>query len=438
VIYLIKKVGIGLFCVLIILFLSYYFIVNGLPKSFSIIRGNESIINIKVPLDLDLYVSGNNSELSINGKKINEEHLKINAGELVFKAENIGSSDLKFKLFGLIPIRSITVKVLPEVEVYPGGQAIGVLLRSRGVMVVGNSYVEDQKGKRHYPAQNAGIRVGDKILEINEEPVHDKVKLAMLIQDYARKNEFINLLVEKRDGSQKNIRIKPEQNKEGRYMIGLYVDDGVAGVGTLTFINPESKEYGALGHEIVEANSQLPIDLREGKIIEAQISGINSGQRGLPGEKLGTFFQNQQEIGTIEKNNRFGIYGTLKRLPENPFFKEPIPVAMAHEVQVGPAKIYTVLNGGKIEEFDAYIEKVFRQAGPTEKGLIVNITDPALQEITGGIIQGMSGSPIVQNNKLVGAITHVFVNEPTKGYGIFAEWMIMQTRINIDSRAGVR
>lgn len=105
---------------------------------------------------------------------------------------------------------------------------------------------------------------------------------------------------------------------------------------------------------------------------------------------------------------------------------------------MGPAKIYTVLNGGKIEEFDAYIEKVFRQAGPTEKGLIVNITDPALQEITGGIIQGMSGSPIVQNNKLVGAITHVFVNEPTKGYGIFAEWMIMQTRINIDSRAGVR
>ena len=394
-------------------------------------------MNIRIPLDL--YVcSNNNTELSINGKKIKEEHLKINAGELVVKGENIGSSDLKFKLFGFIPIRSITVNVLPEVEVYPGGQAIGVLIRSRGVMVVGSSFVEDSNGKRHYPAQNAGIRVGDKILEINKEPVNDKMKLAVLIQEYAKKDEYINLLVEKRDGSQKNVSLRPVQNKEGRYMIGLYVDDGVAGVGTLTFINPKTKEYGALGHEIVEANSQMPIDVREGKIIEAHISGIHSGQRGLPGEKLGTFFQSQQEIGNIEKNNKFGIYGSLYRIPENPYFKEPIPVAMNHEVKQGPAKIYTVLNGGKIEEFNAYIEKVFYQSGPSEKGLIVNITDPGLQEITGGIIQGMSGSPIVQNNKLVGAITHVFVNEPTKGYGIFAEWMIMQTRINMDSRAGVK
>jgi len=437
VIYLKKKLGIGLLSVIILLFLSYYFIVNGLPKSFSIIRGNESILNIRIPLDL--YVSSNNNtELSINGKKIKEEHLKINAGELVVKGENIGSSDLKFKLFGFIPIRSITVNVLPEVEVYPGGQAIGVLIRSRGVMVVGSSFVEDSNGKRHYPAQNAGIRVGDKILEINKEPVNDKMKLAVLIQEYAKKDEYINLLVEKRDGSQKNVSLRPVQNKEGRYMIGLYVDDGVAGVGTLTFINPKTKEYGALGHEIVEANSQMPIDVREGKIIEAHISGIHSGQRGLPGEKLGTFFQSQQEIGNIEKNNKFGIYGSLYRIPENPYFKEPIPVAMNHEVKQGPAKIYTVLNGGKIEEFNAYIEKVFYQSGPSEKGLIVNITDPGLQEITGGIIQGMSGSPIVQNNKLVGAITHVFVNEPTKGYGIFAEWMIMQTRINMDSRAGVK
>ena len=180
-----KKVGIGLLSVIILLFLSYYFIVNGLPKSFSIIRGNESILNIKIPLDL--YVSRNNSELSINWQKIEEEHLKINAGDLVVKGVNIGSSDLRFKLFGLIPIRSITINVLPEVEVYPGGQAIGVLLRSRGVMVVGSSFVEDADGKRHYPAQNAGIRVGDKILEINKEPVHDKMKLAMMIQEFAKR-----------------------------------------------------------------------------------------------------------------------------------------------------------------------------------------------------------------------------------------------------------
>lgn len=426
-IFLKQKAGIGLFIIILLLFSSYYFILNGIPSSFSIVKGNESIVQIKFPFDL--YVSGTNTpELTINGRKISGESLKLNPGKLRVKAESVGSSALNFRLFGIIPIKSITVKVLPEVNVYPGGQAIGVLLRSRGVMIVGNSYVEGMDGKRYYPAKDAGIKVGDRILKINNETINDKVLLASKIQEIMKNKDVITLLIDSKNTTTiKEVELKPVKNKQGLYMIGLYVDDGVAGVGTLTFTNPENNEYGALGHEIIESNSQTRIEVREGKIIEAQISGIHSGQRGLPGEKLGTFFQSENVIGNITKNNEFGIYGKLSKIKKNPYFREPISVAMSNEVGRGSAKIYTVVNGGKIEEFSVNIEKVYHQSSPGEKGMIVNITDPKLKQITGGIIQGMSGSPIVQNNKLVGAITHVFVNEPSKGYGIFAEWMLSQT-----------
>jgi len=421
-----KKVGIGLFIAIIFLFIPYYFIANGIPASFSMVKGDESTVKISFPFKL--YVSGkDSSDIMINGKILNSE-LKLYPGEITLKANDVGSSAINFKLFGIIPVKTITVKVLPEVNVYPGGQAVGVLLRSRGVMVVGNSFVEDSDGNRHYPAKDAGITVGDKILKINQQPINDKIKLATEIQKAVKSGSSeIEFLLQKNNGMKENVHLKPIKNKQGIYMIGLYVDDGVAGVGTLTFINPSNNNFGALGHEIIESNSQNRIEVREGKVIEAKISGIHSGQRGLPGEKLGTFFQTENVLGDINKNNQFGIYGTLKKIPENPYFREPIPVAVNSEVKRGPAKIYTVIQGGKIEEFSVNIERVYYQSSEKEKGMIINITDPKLKKVTGGIIQGMSGSPIVQNNKLVGAVTHVFVNEPTKGYGIFAEWMLLQT-----------
>lgn len=421
-----RKLGIGLSIIFFLLLFSYFFILIDLPSSFSLVEGTESIVRIRFPFDL--YVSGiRNSVITNNGQRISGEHFRLIPGNLILRAETVGSSDLTFKLFGIIPIKSITVNVLPEIRVYPGGQAIGVLLKSRGVMVVGNSFVEGEDGRKYYPAQEAGIRVGDKILEINKMVVNDKVVLATEIQKNMKENKGINLLVENKDGERRYVRVIPVKNKQGVFMIGLYVVDGVAGVGTLTFINPENNEFGALGHEIIETNSQNRIDLREGKIIEAQISGIHSGQRGIPGEKLGTFFQSENIIGDIKINNQFGIFGKIKKFVRNPYFKTPIPVAANSEIVRGPAKIYTVVSGGKIEEFLVNIERVYHQSSPGEKGMIINITDPRLKELTGGIVQGMSGSPIVQNNKLVGAITHVFVNEPSKGYGVFAEWMVSQT-----------
>ena len=433
-----RRIGIGfLLAFIFFIALSYYFIASGLPTYFSIVKGDQSTILSKLPLSFNVSIEGmENLDLELNGESQQNNYLVLSSGhQLTVKGDKVGTSSLNFKLLGFIPIKSITVNIIPEVDVYPGGQAIGVLLRSKGVMVVGRSFVEGEDGQRYYPAQEAGIEVGDVIVGINNQEINDKIELSNLIQEISRAEGVVNLRVKRKNKLVEELALSAIKDKKGQYMIGLYVDDGVAGVGTLTFYEPKKGEYGALGHEITEANSQSRIEVREGKIIEARISGINSGRKGLPGEKLGTFFHLDNVIGEIQQNSKFGIFGKLNKNPVNPYFKKPIPVAPISEVKRGPAKIYTVVEGGKIEEFDVKIERVNHQSLPRDKGMIINITDPRLKKITGGIIQGMSGSPIVQNNKLVGAITHVFVNEPTRGYGVFAEWMLLQTDLYNQARA---
>ncbi len=431
-----KKNKIKYFLVIFILavtvsasFIVYY----ALPDNLSIVKNSESTLDLYFPVSF--YIQGEkDSNININGRELNNEYLKIDVGNtLKVSGNEVGETKINIKLFGIIPIRTIEVNVLPEVNVYPGGQAIGVMLKSRGVMVVNTSYVNTEQGPV-YPAQKAGIEVGDSIIKINNQEINDKHLLYSKIQEYGRNQQKVKLLIKKdMTGKMQEVPIKPVKNIQGEYMIGLYVDDGVSGVGTLTFYNQETKEFGALGHIVTESESHRKIDVNEGKILEAKISGINFGQQGIPGEKHGSFFHTKGDLGEIEKNTRFGIYGSLKEIPVNPHFEQPIPVAAASQVQTGPAKIYTVLQGNEIEEFEIEIERVRRQSSPETKGMVINITDPELKRYTGGIIQGMSGSPIVQNNMLVGAVTHVFVNEPGRGYGVFAEWMLNETSEIINS-----
>lgn len=204
-------------------------------------------------------------------------------------------------------------------------------------------------------------------------------------------------------------------------MLGLYLKDPAAGVGTLTFWEPVRKVYGALGHMI--AGDIGAVLESEGRIVPAHIHGIQPGERGRPGEKLG-IFEAGPALGTIEKNTGFGIFGTLLRAPGP---SQPlVPVALAHEVRQGDAQMLTVVEGGKVEAFDVRVVSVQRQAKPGGKGLVIEVTDPRLIERTNGIVQGMSGSPILQGGKLIGAVTHVFINNPLRGYGVLAEWMVYE------------
>jgi stage IV sporulation protein B len=418
-----------LILVFVFIISSYLFLINELPATLSIVKGNVSTVIFDFPFKIYIGAEKNNY-LEINGKELSNNYLMLDTGSPIrLKGEEIGQYLLDLKLFAYIPIKTITINVLPDINIYPGGQAIGVLLRSKGVMVVGISDVEAKDGYKYYPARDAGIKIGDVILSINEKVVNDKNELFSLIQEFSINNSIINLKIKSKTGSIRTVEVKTVKNREDIYMIGLYVDDGVAGVGTLSFYDAESREFGALGHVITESNNQTAIEVREGHIIEVQISGINSGKRGLPGEKLGTFFQADDILGNIEKNTDFGIFGVLSRKPVNNYFKKPIPVATISQVEEGPAKIYTVVQRDEIEEFKINIDRVYRQSKPGSKGMIISILDDDLKKMTGGIIQGMSGSPIIQNGCLIGAVTHVFVNNPTKGYGVFAEWMIMETNI---------
>ncbi|XWX60847.1 SpoIVB peptidase [Desulfitobacterium sp. AusDCA] len=335
---------------------------------------------------------------------------------------------VSYKLFGLFPIKNTEIKVMPEVKLIPGGQSIGVSLQAKGVMVVGQAAVTGKDGKPVYPAKEAGIEIGDVILKVDNQEVKTDQDVANAINQAGMKQGYAEILCQ-RNGQTTQKRINtvycPETN---RYRVGLYVRNEAAGVGTLTFYEPQSHKYGALGHVINDADTNQKIEVLNGSVIASSIYAIEKGRRGHPGEKVGSFVSQTSFSGNIEKNSVSGIFGIMQGQVLNPYFKEAIPVSWEAEIKEGPAKIYTVLEGETIEEFDVQIERIM-QNRIDSKNMVIHVTDPRLLEKTGGIIQGMSGSPIIQDGKIVGAVTHVFVNDATRGYGVFIQNMLKEAGV---------
>jgi len=331
--------------------------------------------------------------------------------------------EVSYKLFGIFPLRSAEVEVMNPMQLIPGGQSIGVTLQTKGVMVVGQAPVVDKNGKNSFPAKEAGIQVGDILLKIENQEVKTDQEVSNAINLAGKQKGSASVLFKHEDKIIEKIVHPIFCVETGRYRIGLFVRDEAAGVGTLSFLDPVSKLYGALGHVITDADTNQKIEVYNGKIIGSTIYAIEKGKRGHPGEKIGSFIPNSAFSGTIERNTMTGIFGKMSGQIENPYFKEAIPVGWESDIKVGPAKIYTVIQGEKIEEFDVNIDRVMHNRTDS-KNMIVRVTDPRLLEVTGGIIQGMSGSPIVQNGKLIGAVTHVFVNDSQRGYGVFIQNML--------------
>ncbi len=333
--------------------------------------------------------------------------------------EATGEYNLAAKLFGFVPVRSAAVSVYEMKELVPGGQSVGLIMKTEGVVVVGYSAVTDENGKTVYPAKEAGISLGDCITKINGVTVTGDDDVMALIDSGGSGGE-ISLEI-KRNGETQIKKVKSYPCAEtGRYRIGLYVRDNTGGVGTMTFYDPATKRYGALGHTVTEAVSSNE-DQLYGRILPASISGINAAGEGSTGEKIGYFNPGAFE-GDIDRVGIYGVFGTLDAPLEN----ELLPVAATaspDEVKEGAAQIITVLNGETMEWFDIEITDINAE-DETGKGLAITVTDEALLAKTGGIIQGMSGSPIIQENKLVGAVTYVMVNQPKKGYGCLIYCML--------------
>jgi len=305
--------------------------------------------------------------------------------------------------------------------VIPGGQSIGVSIDVEDVIITGLEEIETPEGVTVNPGLRAGLQIGDIIIAIDGVDVKTASDVHDIIENTQQKTVTLKI---GRRGELLHIDIDPVKSADdGVYRLGLWVKEKTAGIGTLTFYSPETGKFAALGHGITDAETGKVLNISEGQLLESRIISLKEGKKGSPGELQGIFYEADEPLGQLEKNIDIGIYGTAYQQLTNELYTEPIQTAYSYEIKEGPAKILTTLNGDEVCSYEIEIESI--SAGNSEnKNMIIKVTDKNLLAASGGIIQGMSGSPIIQDGKLVGAVTHVLVNDPTRGYGIFIENML--------------
>lgn len=320
------------------------------------------------------------------------------------------------KLFGLFPLKDVKVKVVDQPLVVPCGIPFGIKMYTDGVLVVSMSDVDTSTGPFN-PARSAGIKTGDVIVSIDGKTVTTTEQVADIVEESGGKTMTFHI---RRDNIAFDIRFTPALSvNENRWKAGLWVRDSSAGIGTLTFFDPESEIFGGLGHAVCDVDTGEILPIASGEIVPARIYSVVKGAAGTPGELRGGF--EAGSLGNLQINGETGIYGNLSTMPVN---GQAVPVAMKQQVHTGQAQVLTTINGTTPKLYDIQIDQVrYNDSSPT-RNMVIVITDPELLEETGGIVQGMSGSPILQDGMLVGAVTHVFVNDPTKGFAIFAENML--------------
>lgn len=377
--------------------------VSTLPDTVYIKSDEKNIVDHVLPSQSNICAT--NSKIDINDEK----------------------STADVKLLGVLPVKSIKVKSMPDLELYPGGTPVGIKISTDGLLVVAFSDIENQNGNTVSPSQECGINIGDIILEANNVKVKSSEELIKIINE--EKGKPIDLLITRKNEKMKKELVPVKCGKDDKYKIGLWLRDSTAGVGTLTFYDKNTDKFAALGHPITDVDTNTLINVGKGNIVQSSIINVRKGVRGNPGELKGIFVDEDISMGNIANNTQCGIFGESKKDLINPIFNKPLKIALRNEIKEGPAKIITTIDENGPKLYDISIEKLLVQDKPGPKSMIIKITDETLLEKTGGIIQGMSGSPIIQNNKIVGAVTHVLINKPDTGYGIYIEWMIQDSDI---------
>ena len=388
---------------------SYVLVISNIPENVVVFQDED--IAMKTIFGLSIK---NNSEVietaSNNSKSITKEP---------------GKATLNIKLFNNISIKNVNVDILPRTKVIPVGNIAGVKLYTSGVLVVGMSEIEGIDQKKHKPYENSGIKEGDRITQINQRPVSTTKELIENVNNSKGDSIKIKYIHEEET---KECSIIPTQTSNSEYKLGLWVRDSAAGVGTVTFYEPSTKTFGALGHGISDIDTEKLINISSGEFITTRILNIVKGEKGNPGKIQGTV-ENQKNIGTIYKNSKFGIYGTVNNISSlNINQSKEMDVALREEIKTGKATILCNLDNNSVQEYEIEIEKIFKENNYDNKSMLIKVTDKELIDKTGGIIQGMSGSPIIQNGKFVGAVTHVLVNNPTEGYAVFGDIMLKQAK----------
>lgn len=375
----------------------YVLAIEKIPSKITLFEGED--INLKTVLGINFNYADTIETSSSEGNKKN----------------------IQVSFLDNIPIKNVDVNVIPKTKVIPLGNIAGVKLYTNGVLVVGMSEIEGKDNQRYKPYVNTGIEEGDTIIKVNNKEINSTDDLIETVNQSEGNKIKINYIHEKET---KECSITPVETINKEYKIGLWVRDSAAGVGTITFYEPSNKTFGALGHGITDIDTNELINIASGEFITTKILNITKGEVGTPGKIQGTI-DNQKNIGTISKNTKFGIYGKVDNLSSINIDKsKEMDVALRDEIKHGKATILCSLDNQTPQEYEIEIEKIFKDNNYDNKSMQIKVTDERLLNKTGGIIQGMSGSPIIQNGKFVGAITHVLVNNPQEGYGVFADIML--------------
>ena len=338
--------------------------------------------------------------------------------------------EAEVRLFGMIPVKTVSLTAVSPTSVCVGGQPFGIRMLMAGVMVVSLGEIPELTG-RICPATDAGIEIGDVICAVNGKEIGSNTELQEAVSASGGNAVQIRLL---RGNAKLDVTVQPVYSPlTQRWQTGMWVRDSTAGIGTVTYYYPDTGgniQFAGLGHAVCDADTGEQIPLASGDVLAVSVRDILTGSAGKPGELRGKF-NTASALGTLSANTASGVFGTVHALPAHPQF---LPLGFRQDIETGDAVIYTTPEGSIPKAFSAEIEEI-RGDDPAMRNLIIRVTDPALLEKTGGIVQGMSGSPIIQNGKLVGAVTHVFVKDPTRGYGIFAENMFAQTAALADAAA---
>lgn len=382
---------------------------NKVPSNIHVRAGIEQGLEFYVPATATIYKSQEQGTVNVD---LNQQ--------VTFYGEAEDTYTMQVDLFGFIPFKVSEVSVIQEKKVIPIGCPVGIYVQTDGVLVIDTGNYISQNGKKVSPAKNI-LLPGDYICKINQENVENKEDL---IEKIGRSQGAPLLLEIRRDEDFMEVEVKPIEDKNGEFKLGIWVRDNAQGIGTLTFKDGNGY-FGALGHGINDMDITKLLEMKEGGLYKTDIISVTKGTKGSPGELTGVIaYSNRYKLGEIYQNTQKGVYGLLDE-QKIQGGEQSIPIALKQEIEKGDAKILCTIST-EPELFDVKITAIHQENDNINRGLEIKVTDERLLETTGGIVQGMSGAPILQNGRIIGAITHVLVNDPTRGYGIFIERMLEQ------------
>ncbi len=409
----------------------YFAYWDRVPSTIRIRAGVEQELDFRVPASGEIYRAGEAAaqaaSISQGGKESAEGRVPDSARSIHVdlahtvrvRADEIDTYQMNLKLFGVLPYKNVDVEVIQDKLLSPSGIPIGIYVKTEGVLVVGIGEFENGEGRKVSPARYV-LQKGDYIVMADGEKIENKKQFVRLVEDSEEESMVLTI---RRNGEITDVMIKPESNRNQERKLGIWIRDNAQGIGTMTYQEADHT-FGALGHGINDVDTSTLMNLEEGTLYRTEIVGITRGSSGSPGELTGYIeYDTDNVLGEITENTTEGIFGVCGDEMEEAAFLEPIPIALKQEVSLGPAQIICSVTG-EPEFYDVEIIEVNLEHDDINRGIVIQVVDEKLLTLTGGIIQGMSGSPIIQNGRFAGAVTHVLVQDSTKGYGIFIEEML--------------